>query len=216
MKLTVYHPDKSTAHDTTVDDRIFGVRPNPDLLHQVVRSLQLNLRTPIAHAKDRAEVSGGGKKPWRQKGTGRARHGSIRSPLWRHGGVTHGPLSERTFTTKVSDTMGRGALRVALSSKAKEGTLWIITDDAAAQCATTKSAQKLFDAFLKNGKRRERALFVCPFADAESRRGIRNLQNVYWLPPSGLAVLAVVQRRHIIMTERALAVCSEALGKRLK
>jgi large subunit ribosomal protein L4 len=105
---------------------IFDVEINPDLIHQVVVAQTANRRRVIAHTKGRGEVRGGGKKPWRQKGTGRARHGSIRSPLWKGGGVTFGPTKERTFKKEINKKMKRKALFMVLTAKAKNNLLLVL------------------------------------------------------------------------------------------
>src|SRR6185295_18159161 len=97
-----------------------------DLVHQVTTAMQANLRQNRAHTKDRSEVSGGGKKPWNQKGTGQARHGSSRSPIWRHGGITFGPRSTRDYSEKINRKMRIGALLSVLSQKAKDGEIVFI------------------------------------------------------------------------------------------
>ena len=100
-KISVYNQEGKTLESIEVLDAVFGVTPKTSVVHQVYVALLANLRRPWAHTKDRGDVSGGGKKPWKQKGTGRARHGSIRSPIWKGGGVTFGPLSVRNYKQKI-------------------------------------------------------------------------------------------------------------------
>lgn len=119
MKASVYNAQGSEVGEVLLPASVFGVKRNDSLMKQVVLGMQSNARTPVADTKGRGEVRGGGRKPWKQKGTGRARHGSIRSPLWRGGGTTHGPLKERNYTKKINRKMRAKALAVALSEKLK-------------------------------------------------------------------------------------------------
>src|SRR3989344_3586409 len=126
MELPLYNQNAEQVGAVNLADDVFGLPMNKDLLYQVTTSQMSNQRQGIAHAKGRGEVRGGGKKPWRQKGTGRARHASIRSPIWRGGGVTGGPTKERNFKKSINKKMLQKALKVALSSKLREGELFVI------------------------------------------------------------------------------------------
>ena len=126
MKVSVYNQEGKEVGKVLLPKEIFEVKVNPDLVHQVVVCQMANRRQPIAHTKDRGEVRGGGRKPWSQKGTGRARHGSIRSPLWIGGGVTFGPRKEKIFKKKIPKKMRRKALFMVLSGKAKENLLLVL------------------------------------------------------------------------------------------
>src|ERR1700722_10641927 len=117
MEAPIYNSQGKKAGSIELPESVFGVAWNDSLMHQVVTSMQDNARTNVAHTKDRGDVRGGGKKPWRQKGTGRARHGSIRSPIWRGGGVTHGPRNEKDFSRTIPKKMRAKALYIALSRK---------------------------------------------------------------------------------------------------
>ena|SRR3989338_6011987 len=127
LEATIYSAEGKKSGSVRLSEGVFGLPWNADLVHQVVMAMRANARQPIAHVKERGEVSGSGKKPWRQKGTGRARHGSIRSPLWRHGGVTHGPRNERDFSQKINRKMRVKALYTVLSKKYAEGQMLFLS-----------------------------------------------------------------------------------------
>jgi large subunit ribosomal protein L4 len=126
MESVVYDQKGKEVGKVTLPETIFGVKWNADLVHQVVTSMMSSIRNPFAHTKNRGEVSGGGKKPWQQKGTGRARHGSSRSPIWRHGGVTHGPRNDKNFDRKVNKKMKAKALYAILTAKFKRGQILFV------------------------------------------------------------------------------------------
>lgn len=128
MKLPVYSQEGKKSRDLEVSDAVFGVTPKAVVVHQVYLALENNSREPWAHTKDRGDVRGGGKKPWKQKGTGRARHGSIRSPLWVGGGVTFGPRNTRNYKEKVNRKMNQTAVRMCLSDKAKSEQFLVLGD----------------------------------------------------------------------------------------
>lgn len=126
MKIAVYNQQGKEAGEMTLPKEIFDVKMNADLVHQVVVSMAANKRQGSAHTKNRSEVRGGGRKPWRQKGTGRARHGSTRSPIWVGGGVSGGPRNERNFIREIPKKMRRKALFMVLSQKAKQNLLVVL------------------------------------------------------------------------------------------
>jgi len=128
MKIISYNQEGKKDKEIILPKEIFEVPMNLDLVHQIVVSQMASKRQIPAHAKDRSEVRGGGKKPWRQKGTGRARHGSIRSPLWKGGGVTFGPTKNRVFKKRIPKKMRRKALLMVLSAKAKNNFLIVLSE----------------------------------------------------------------------------------------
>lgn len=148
LSVPVYTMSGKIADTISLPEEIFGVRWKNDLVQQVIVAIQANARTPIAHTKMRGEVRGGGKKPWRQKGTGRARHGSIRSPIWKGGGVTHGPRSERSFAQKINHKMRFIALTSVLSRKLKRGEI-IFVDSLSFKEPKTQKAKEAVQALAK-------------------------------------------------------------------
>jgi large subunit ribosomal protein L4 len=124
LKIKVYNQEGKEVGEEKLDPAVFGVKVKPELVHQAVVAQMAKARVPIAHTKTRGEVRGGGKKPWRQKGTGRARVGSTRSPIWRGGGITFGPRKNRVFAQKINKKARRKALLMCLSDKKASG--WMV------------------------------------------------------------------------------------------
>jgi large subunit ribosomal protein L4 len=128
METQIYNQKGKSVGKITVPESVFGLPWNGDLVHQVVTAMQANARTPVAHTKTRGEVRGGGRKPWKQKGTGRARHGSSRSPIWKGGGITHGPRNEKSYEQKINKKMRTKALYTVLSEKLRKGQLLFLEE----------------------------------------------------------------------------------------
>ncbi|MBI5078330.1 MAG: 50S ribosomal protein L4 [Candidatus Yonathbacteria bacterium] len=126
MEAIIYNTKGKESGKVALNEKVWGLSWNGDLVHQVVESMRSNAHAATASAKDRSDVSGGGRKPWQQKGTGRARHGSSRSPIWRHGGVTHGPLSEKDYTKKINKKIRARALYTVLSEKLRKNEILFI------------------------------------------------------------------------------------------
>ncbi|MCC6290725.1 50S ribosomal protein L4 [Candidatus Nomurabacteria bacterium] len=184
MESKIYNQAAKEVGTTKLSARVFGLPWNGDLVHQVVVGMQSNARQNTAHTKGRGEVRGGGKKPWRQKGTGRARHGSIRSPIWRGGGTTHGPTNERNYEKKINKKMKTKALFTALSQKQRDGEV-VFVDQFKFAKSKTREAQKSLDAFAKvkgleklNYRRGQRTLLALPAADKSVWQSFRNLPGV--------------------------------------
>jgi large subunit ribosomal protein L4 len=128
METQIYNQKGKSVGKLELPESIFGLPWNGDLVHQVVTAMQANARTPVAHTKTRGEVSGTTKKPWRQKGTGRARHGSTRSPIWVGGGVAHGPRNEKSYEQKINKKMKAKALYTVLSEKLRKGQILFVEE----------------------------------------------------------------------------------------
>ncbi len=145
METQIYNQKGKAVGKMTLPESIFGIPWKGDLVHQVATAMQANARTPVAHTKGRGEVRGGGKKPWRQKGTGRARHGSSRSPIWKGGGVTHGPLKEKNYSQKINKKMKIKALFTMLSEKYRRGQILFIEEVTLKNIKTQDAASVLKD-----------------------------------------------------------------------
>lgn len=189
----------------TLPTELFGAPWRPDLVHQVTTAIAANMRQNRAHTKDRSEVSGGGKKPWKQKGTGQARHGSSRSPIWRHGGITFGPRSTRDYSEKINKKMRTQALLSVLSRKAKDGE--VIFVDKLSFAAPKTSAAKLFISKLAKGaerdtlatKRKNAAIFALSSYDANVLKSFRNMGNVTTEEVRSLNPLQILTHKYLVI-----------------
>lgn len=208
MDLPVYNQQGEKTGMVHMPEGVFGVKWNADLVHQVVTSMRANMRTTIADARERWEVRGGGRKPWRQKGTGRARHGSIRSPLWKGGGVTHGPTADRNFKKKVNKKMAKAALYAVLSAKARDGEV-VVMDDMKFEEPKTKHPAKVFRQLSRQeelGKmtRSNGVLVVLPAWDEGTVRALRNLPYVGIDQAKNLNALEVLQYRYVLFPKETV------------
>jgi large subunit ribosomal protein L4 len=219
LSADVFNAQGKKAGSVALPANVFGVAWNESLMHQVVTSMQDNARTPVAHTKGRGEVRGGGKKPWRQKGTGRARHGSIRSPIWKGGGVTHGPRNEKVFARSIPAKMRAKALFSALSRKLKDGEI-IFVNSFDIEKPSTASAKKALVAletsgFEKLGSSRNAALVA--FADAKdaSVKSFRNIGNVRYAAVRDLNPVSVLRSRYLIIEnpDAAVAILAHRASK---
>jgi large subunit ribosomal protein L4 len=193
--------EKTEVKNVKVDlpKAIFEVPINVDLIHQVIVSQMGNRRRVIAHTKGRGEVRGGGIKPWKQKGTGRARHGSSRSPIWIGGGVTHGPTKERVFKKILPKNIKRKALFVALSDKAREGLLSVI-ENLSVKEAKTKQAREL----LKIAGIKESCLIVLSKIDKNIILAMRNIPKISTIQAKDLNCLDVVSSKYLLTDKEGI------------
>jgi large subunit ribosomal protein L4 len=184
MEAKIYNVKGAEAGKIKLSEKVFGLPWNSDLVHQVMHSMMSTARQPIAHTKTRGEVRGGGKKPWRQKGTGRARHGSTRSPIWVGGGVAHGPRNEKNYDRKVNKTMKTKAFLTALSKKYKDGEIVFIDSLSFAKPKTAEAKAALVSlaknkGFEKLATKRKNAAFVAlAKKDANVEKSFRNIGSV--------------------------------------
>jgi len=209
MKTPVYNQKGEEVSKADLPADIFDIELNPDLVHQVVVAQMANSRKSIAHAKDRSEKRGGGRKPWRQKGTGRARHGSTRSPIWRGGGVTFGPTKDRNFSKKINKKMKRKALFMGLSSKVKDKELVLIDKLDLTKSKTSLMIQVLND--LKNNLKidMKSILIVLPVTDLKVSRAVNNLPKIKTIRADSLNVLDILNHQYLIILEDSIKVIKE-------
>lgn len=203
MKTSVYNWKAEEVGSVEMADAIFAKKWNADLVHQVTLALLANQRRPWAHAKGRGEVRGGGIKPWKQKGTGRARHGSIRSPIWRKGGASHGPTKERDFSQKINKKMLRGAVYVVLSKKLAEGELKVV-DSIEIKGLKTKEAAKSLMTFFKAKKLTPSTLIVSSLASRGNARAFRNLSRVELVSTGSVNLLDLLKYKNVVVEKAAL------------
>jgi|SRR3989338_1792435 len=207
MEVNLYNQNSDKIGKVSLPDKVFAVVMNRDLLHQVVVSQMSNRRQNIAHTKDRGEVRGGGKKPWKQKGTGRARHGSIRSPIWKGGGAAFGPRSERDFSKKINKKMARKALFTALSSKIRDREL-IIIDNLSLNDWKTKEMSKVVGKISSLFSSKNGSLLVITDKKLSDtvERVTRNLPKVDVMEAKNLNALDVIARMNLILLQNSIEV----------
>lgn len=205
-RVPVVDVNNSKTEQIALDEAVFAAVANPHLLHSVVAMQLANRRQGTASTRTRREVRGGGKKPWKQKGTGRARAGTRRSPLWRGGGTIFGP-KPRSYAYLVPRRVRAAALLGALSSKVEEGRLIILED-----LSQDRPSTKGFEALLARLGVSGRVLIVADHvqADGALARSCRNLPGITLLPAQGLNVYDVLRHETLMMTRRALSLVEEA------
>lgn len=202
MKVDVYSQKGEKTGETLLPKEIFNVKLNQDLMHQVVVSQMANRRQVIAHTKGRGEVSGGGKKPWAQKGTGRARHGSIRSPLWKGGGTTFGPTREAIFKKKIPSQMKRKALFMALSEKFRSNLLIVVDALKIGEIKTKLVAEILKKLPLKG----QRCLIALPEMDKTFILAARNIPSAQILQARDLNVFDLLSSKYLVLPKESIKV----------
>ena len=224
MKNDIYTIEGKKAGSVELPESVFGVRWNDALMHQVVTSMQDNARTPVAHTKGRADVRGGGIRPWKQKGTGRARHSSIRSPIWRGGGVTHGPLKQTNFSREIPKKMRAKALYMALSKKLKDGEILFI-DTLGMTSPKTAIARKALVAlssvkgFEKLATKRVNAgLLALAEKNDAAEKSFRNIGSITATDIRNLNPVAVLKAKYLLIEnpEKSLAIVEARMAKKMK
>jgi large subunit ribosomal protein L4 len=209
MKIDLYNQKGEVTGSTTLPKEIFEIEFNADLVHQISVSLSANKRQVSAHTKDRSEVRGGGKKPWRQKGTGRARAGSNRSPLWKGGGVTFGPRTDRKFEVEIPKKMRRKALFMVLSQKAKESQI-IVLDKFD---LTTGKTKEMASSLLKLPCKNTSTLIAMPDYDKKVFLSARNIKKTDIDDARNLNVLDLLNHKYLLLTKDSIKTIEKTFVK---
>ncbi|KEH96651.1 50S ribosomal protein L4 [Clostridium massiliodielmoense] len=200
--VDLYNREGQKVGDLQLADTVFAVEVNEDVLHQVVVAQLANKRQGNQSAKTRAEVSGGGKKPWRQKGTGRARQGSIRAPQWIHGGVVFAP-KPRDYKMSIPKSMRRVAMKSALTSKVNEKEL-VVLESLELDAPKTKEMVKMINAF--EGKK---PLIVVPESNEVIYKSVRNIEGATVVPVNNINVYDILKHDKFIITKEAVSKIEE-------
>lgn len=205
MRIDTYNQSGEKKVQANLSKEVFSLEINADLVHQVVVSQMSNRRQNTAHTKNRGDVRGGGRKPWRQKGTGRARHGSSRSPIWRGGGVTFGPRNERNYKKNIPVKMKRKALLMALSGKAKSSLLVLIDGFKNDKIKTKDMAEMLTKLPCKTGS----VLIALPEINKKTVLSFRNIPQVETIQAKDLNALDVLAFKWLVMPKESIKVIEE-------
>ncbi|MBI2024100.1 50S ribosomal protein L4 [Candidatus Giovannonibacteria bacterium] len=210
MEAKVYNKEGKESGTFEISKKVFGFSWKPELVRQVFLSEMANKRKNTAHTKDRSEVSGGGKKPWQQKGTGRARHGSIRSPIWIGGGITHGPRKTRDYSEKINRKARRRALLTALSEKFRANEIFFL-DDLKLSESKTKKAREILQKLPIDHK--SSTLVVLSGKDEALWRAFRNIKNVSLSEARNLNLSDILSNKFLVMPQGADKVLEETFSK---
>ena len=209
LNAAVYNASGKEVSKVALPESIWGLPWNADLVHQVVTGMQSNARTGLAHAKMRGEVAGSGKKPWRQKGTGQARHGSKRSPIWVGGGVSHGPRSDKNYDKKINRKMKTKALFTALSQKFRDGKV-LFVDSLDLTAIKTKDAMGTLVNLAKvegfktiNTKKDNNLFLVLPKKTDATAKSFRNISHVTVEEVRNLNPVDVLNYRYLVIANPA-------------
>jgi len=209
MKADLYNSEGKVIDEINLPKEIFEVKFNADLVHQIAVSQMANKRQITAHTKNRGEVRGGGKKPWRQKGTGRARHGSSRSPIWKGGGVTFGPRNDKIYEREVPKKMRRKALFMMLSEKAKNKQI-LVLDEFLMKSPKTKEVAKIL---AKLPSKNQSLLVALPENHKNTMLSARNIKKTEVLEARNLNVLELLNHKYLLLTKEGVKTIKETFNK---
>jgi large subunit ribosomal protein L4 len=214
MLVKTYNQKGEEVGKAQLPKTVFDVKVNPDLIYQVVTSQLSNQRQNIAHTKGRGEVSGGGRKPWKQKGTGRARHGSNRSPIWRHGGVAFGPTNEKNFARKINKKMKKLAMFMVLSVKAKNNLLYVLDDLEVKEPKTRLLADTVKNLRDKiEGLKKGTIIIAMPKYDRMLVLAAKNLKGVKTIEAAKLNSLELLSAKFLVLPKDSIGTIKETFQK---
>ena len=218
VKTNIYNQNVDIVSELKLADNVFAVKMNTDLVHQAMVCQTSNDRQVLAHTKTKAEVRGGGKKPWKQKGTGRARAGSSRSPIWIGGGVTFGPRKDRNFSKRINKKMRQKALTMVLSDRLSQNNMVVVDKVEMADFKT-----KVFNNFIKkievifpvdkDKKMKRSILFVNDNKDEKVLKSSRNLVGFNIINLENLNIVDLLKYRNLVITESAVKTINERYTK---
>ncbi len=199
LKTKLYNLEGKKTGEVELPESVFGVKLSDDLVHQAVVAQMANARQVLADTKDKGEVRGGGKKPWKQKGTGRARHGSSRSPLWKGGGVTFGPTSDRNFSKMINKKMKTKALLMVLSSKLKDNEL-VVVENIKLEKASTKKMKDILGKLPLSGK----VLISMDKKNDSVFNSVKNISSVSMLASDSLNVVDLLKNKMLVIDKKGV------------
>jgi large subunit ribosomal protein L4 len=214
LNVPVYNQEGKIVGKEKLDSQIFGLPPKPELIHQVVVSLLANQRHPFAHTKTKGEIRGGGRKPWRQKGTGRARAGSIRSPLWRGGGIVFGPNKEKNYNKKINKKIKKQVFYMCLSDKVKDKK-FIVLDTFELKEIKTKTFFTILSKLIPDRKKNEKIKILLSLSEnnLNTIKSARNIKNLKTMPVTKLNILDCLRSNYLITTLKGLKIIQEHFKK---
>jgi large subunit ribosomal protein L4 len=212
MDTKIFSQEGKESGKMSLPESVFAVNWNADVVHEVVVSMQSNARAGTAHTKDRSEVRGGGAKPWKQKGTGRARHGSRRSPIWTGGGVTFGPRSEKDYSKKINKNVKAKALAITLSKKVADGEL-ILVEGLSFEKPKTADAKIVATALAKGTgieelvtKRKNTALVVLGSRDENIEKSFANFGNFEVMQAKDISVVDLLTYKYVVVVNPEISI----------
>jgi len=209
----IHNQEGKETGKMNLSEAVFGLKANADLIKQAVKAQMSQARIPYAHTKTRGEVRGGGKKPWRQKGTGRARHGSTRSPIWVGGGVVFGPRKEKKFAQKINKQMKRKALFMVLSGKLRDSEMIILEDLKIKEAKTKKMALILKNLQSKFKDLNKGLVIVLPGKNENVVRASKNLPKTETLRADSLNVVDLLSKKYILLPKESVELIEKNYSK---